>query len=1264
MACKRVLSSKCSSGHSQSWQCHKGKPASCRACESEKKAKEKQLQDELVRKQKREAEQQEHAKQMAILDEELRIIREAAADAQIAQEMKLSLLQRKKDLEDAKKIVARASNLSTNVNGNATPSNGETSYQKQPNPAAPPTLYANFKASSKSNNGEINSEQQSGPAAEPVSNNTTKDTVTPPEAKPKPSPSELEWDRQKRVENVFNEAVDSLMQMTGLEEVKTQFLKIKARIDTDIRRNTNMKDERFGVVMQGNPGTGKTTVARLYAKFLASIGVLPGTEFVETTGSSLASDGVPRAKQLIETLLKAGGGCLFLDEAYQLASGNSYGGAAVLDFLLAEIENQTGKIVFILAGYNKQMEKFFEHNPGFTSRIPFQLQFADYSDQALLLMLSRRIQKKYKGNMKVEGGVMGLYSRIAIRRLGRGRGREGFGNARALENMLAKVAERQADRLQRERSLGAQPDDFLLKKEDLIGPEPSQAITDSAAWKELQSMIGLKAVKGSLQGLLDRISLNYQRELAEKPPVEVSLNRACIGSPGTGKTSVGKLYGQILADMGILSNGEVVVKNPADFVGSVLGESEKNTKAILKATEGKVLVIDEAYMLSSGVTGLSTTSDPYKTAVVDTIVAEVQSTLGEDRCVLLLGYKEQMEQWFQNTNPGLARRFPLDDAFVFEDFDNDQLRAILEMKLKKQGLDATQEAKDVAIQVLSRARQRPNFGNAGEVENMISHAKGLQQARQSALPLSARSTDIVFEPQDFDANYDRSSRAAVNCRELFKDVLGCDDIVDKLEGFVRTVNIMRARNIDPREHIPFNFLFAGPPGTGKSTTARKMGQVFYDMGFLATPDVHECSATDMIAGFVGQTGQKTVKLMEKALGMVLFIDEAYRLGEGQFATEAINELVDSLTKPRFMGKIVVILAGYKDDMNNLLKVNQGLASRFPEEITFKNMEPEDSWKFLQRNLQKTGITIKQPESSTSMSEIMHLFQELTNLPSWGNGRDVQTISKTVTNAAFQSAGDPTAELSVSHQDIINALTAFLAKQRSRVTNNNPRRTGPNPGQFATQNKIDPPKVTRSSIVTTQKRDEAEPPVTEPEAPPLDTDPSPERDPNVTDTIWNQLQADKTAQERRQAQQKSFIAAAEAQAKKSADEAAALAKELAEQKAKAEKEAAELAQKIALENEKADKEAAEAAEKLAAQKVKERNDEMERIKRMLEAARIREETARRQKEEYERQKKQEAVAQARLRHMGICPAGFQWIKQAGGYRCSAGGHFVSDSQLGF
>lgn len=339
--------------------------------------------------------------------------------------------------------------------------------------------------------------------------------------------------------------------------------------------------------------------------------MLPGTEFLETTGSRLANDGVSEIKKKIEKILEAGGGAIFIDEAYQLTGAQNFGGGQVLDFLLAEMENNVGKLVFILAGYNKQMEKFFEHNPGLTSRVPYALQFRDYTDAELLHMLHKLVTKKYAGRMKIEGGMHGLYMRIAVRRLGRGRGKDGFGNARALQNMFTTISERQATRLTSERKTGRIPDDFVLAKEDIIGPDPSQAVLKSDAWQKLQALTGLTEVKKSIQNLFDLIAVNYKRELKEKDPIQMSFNRVFLGNPGTGKTTVAKLYGQVLADLGLLSNGEgalysnldltteltylllVVIKNPADFVGSVLGQSEENTKAILATTVGKVLVIDE-----------------------------------------------------------------------------------------------------------------------------------------------------------------------------------------------------------------------------------------------------------------------------------------------------------------------------------------------------------------------------------------------------------------------------------------------------------------------------------------------------------------------------------------------------------------------------------------------------------------------------------------------------------------------------------------------
>lgn len=136
-----------------------------------------------------------------------------------------------------------------------------------------------------------------------------------------------------------------------------------------------------------------------------------------------------------------------------------------------------------------------------------------------------------------------------------------------------------------------------------------------------------------------------------------------------GKTTVAKLFAGILTDLGLLSKGEVVLKTASDFVGSALGESESKTRAILKASEGCVLVIDEAYSLSAaGGVGSGGGADPYRTAVVDTLVEQVQNVPGEDRCVLLLGYRAEMEAFMRGTNPGLARRFAIDNAFSFEDY--------------------------------------------------------------------------------------------------------------------------------------------------------------------------------------------------------------------------------------------------------------------------------------------------------------------------------------------------------------------------------------------------------------------------------------------------------------------------------------------------------------------------------------------------------------------------------------------------------------------
>lgn len=448
-------------------------------------------------------------------------------------------------------------------------------------------------------------------------------------------------------------------------------------------------------------------MAHLLSTFLMSKGAVPGKKFHETTGSTLAALGAHEIKQLLDGIEKDGGSVVFIDEAYQLSSGVNPGGKVILDYLFSVMENLRGKIIFMLAGYGKDMETLLNHNIGFSSRFPNVFNFDNYIEYELLCIFESQITKKYAGKMRLEGGTTGPYVRIVAERLARGSGAASFGNARAVENAIARIERRQATRIQQARRAGPNEsvDIFQLTKNDIIGPEPTTALNSCPAWNELNQMVGLNKVKQELKTFCGLVIHNYNRELAGEKVFNLSLNRVFLGPPGTGKTTVAKLYGQILAHLGLLSNGDVVVKNPSDFVGGYIDKSEERTRKILASTVGKVLVIDEAYgFLSDQEEGHT---DDYRSAVIDTLVSEVQSVSGEDRCVLLLGYEHPMRKMFQSVNQGLTRRFPLSSAFVFEKFDDAALSQVLKLKLNQLSIQVDVEATAAALGVLRLERRRP-----------------------------------------------------------------------------------------------------------------------------------------------------------------------------------------------------------------------------------------------------------------------------------------------------------------------------------------------------------------------------------------------------------------------------------------------------------------------------------------------------------------------------------------------------------------------------
>ncbi len=302
----------------------------------------------------------------------------------------------------------------------------------------------------------------------------------------------------------------------------------------------------------------------------------------------------------------------------------------------------------------------------------------------------------------------------------------------------------------------------------------------------------------------------------------------------------------------------------------------------------------------------------------------------------------------------------------------------------------------------------------------------------------------LLEAVDFDENFDRAEKSETNIRKLFEGTVGSGKIVELLEGYQETVRAMKSYGLDPKESVPFTFLFRGPPGTGKTTTARKMGKVYYDMGFLATAELIECSATDLIGSYVGQTGPKVQDLLDRALGRVLVIDEAYRLADGNFAKEAIDELVDSVTKPRYYQKLVIILAGYERDINQLMSINPGLTSRFPEVIDFQALSPLECVVLLTNVLKETkarlagnagnfDLTALERPTEPFMESLLMSFSELSLQEGWASARDVVTLAKGIFSKTLRKkpASGSVKKMKVEESMVISEVQGMLEERANR-----------------------------------------------------------------------------------------------------------------------------------------------------------------------------------------------------------------------------------------
>jgi len=529
--------------------------------------------------------------------------------------------------------------------------------------------------------------------------------------------------------------------------------------------------------------------------------------------------------------------------------------------------------------------------------------------------------------------------------------------------------------------------------EKVLAPETIDSVI-----KELDDLIGLNSIKQKVKEYTTYLNfINLRREKGFEDAEKINLHAVFTGNPGTGKTTVAKMLGKIYKQIGLLSKGHVYEADRSDLVAEYIGQTAPKTKDVIKKAKGGILFIDEAYSLARK----NDDSKDFGKEAIEILLKEMSDGDG-DLAVIVAGYPDEMNN-FLESNPGLKSRFTM--YYDFPDYVPQELMEIASFTSQKRAISLNDEANiflHKKLVDLYRDRDKM-FGNARLVNSILDESKmnmGLRIMKSKNPSKLSKEELSIVRAEDIEKIFESKKKILAEIpidEDLLKqamttlhNMVGLDNIKNEIDELVKLVRFYKEIGKDIRNSFSLHAVFTGNPGTGKTTLARILAQIYKALGILERGHLVECDRQALVGGFVGQTAIKTSEILSRAMGGVLFIDEAYALSEGgenDFGKEAIETLLKRMEDYR--GQFVVIVAGYTQNMKKFLESNPGLWSRFDRELHFNDYDAEQLFNIAKNMLGDNSIKLDDDAASHLKEYLNFIFQNRT--PYFGNGRTVRKV---------------------------------------------------------------------------------------------------------------------------------------------------------------------------------------------------------------------------------------------------------------------------------